>query len=53
LVNRNYTLQYTGNLGSPNWITLTNLTAAQPVLTVTDPGPPASTNRFYRLKLNP
>jgi len=40
LVNRNYTLQYTGNLGSPNWITLTNLTAALPVLTVTDPGRP-------------
>jgi len=53
LVNRNYTLQYTGNLGSPNWITLTNLTAALPVLTVTDPGPPANTNRFYRLILNP
>jgi hypothetical protein len=53
LVNRNYTLQYTGDLGSPSWTTLTNLTAAQPVLTVTDPGPPASTNRFYRLILNP
>ena len=53
LVNRNYTLQYTGNLGSTNWITLTNLTSASPVLTVTDPGPPASTNRFYRLILNP
>ncbi len=52
LVNRNYTLQYTGDLGSTNWITLTNLTAAQPVLTVTDPGPPVNTNRFYRLILN-
>ena len=53
LVNRNYTLQYTGDLGSTNWITLTNLTAALPVLTVTDPGPPVNTNRFYRLSLNP
>jgi hypothetical protein len=52
LMNGNYTLQYTGDLNS-NWTTLTNLTAAQPVLTVTDPGPPASTNRFYRLILNP
>ena len=52
LVNRNYTLQYIGDLGGTNWITLTNLTAAQPVLTVTDPGPIVSTNRFYRLILN-
>jgi hypothetical protein len=53
LVNRNYTLQYNGDLSSTNWITLTNLTAALPVLTVTDPGPPVDTNRFYRLSLNP
>ena len=53
LVNRNYTLQYNGDLSSTNWITLTNLTAALPVLTVTDPGAPANTNRFYRLILNP
>ena len=53
LVNRNYTVQYTDNLGSPNWIQLTNLTAAQTVLTVTDPALPANTNRFYRLMLNP
>jgi hypothetical protein len=53
LVNRNYTLQYTGDLGNPNWITLTNLTAALPVLTVTDTAAPANTNRFYRLRLNP
>jgi hypothetical protein len=51
-VNRNYALQYIGDLGGTNWITLTNLTAAQPVLTVTDPGPIVSTNRFYRLILN-
>ena len=53
LVNRNYTLQYNGDLVSTNWITLTNLTAALPVLTVTDLGAPANTNRFYRLSLNP
>jgi hypothetical protein len=53
LVNRNYTLQYTGDLGRPNWITLTNLTAVLPVLTVTDTAAPANTNRFYRLILNP
>jgi hypothetical protein len=52
LVNRNYTLQYNGDLGSTNWITLTNLTAALSVLTVTDTAP-VNTNRFYRVKLNP
>ncbi len=53
LVNRNYTLQYNGDLSSTNWTTLTNLTAAQPVLTVTDLGASVNTNRFYRLILNP
>jgi hypothetical protein len=53
LVNRNYTLQYTGDLGNTNWTTLTNLTSALPVLTVTDTTAPANTNRFYRLMLNP
>jgi hypothetical protein len=53
LVNSNYTLQYTGDLGTSNWTTLTNLTAALPVLTVTDTAAPANTNRFYRLILNP
>jgi hypothetical protein len=53
LANRNYTLQYTGDLSSPSWTTLTNLTGALPVLTVTDTAAPANTNRFYRLILNP
>ena len=53
LVNHNYTLQYTGDLGPHNWTTLTNLTAALPVMTFTDLTAPADTNRFYRLILNP
>ena len=53
LVNRNYTLQCTIDLGSYNWITLTNLTAQVPVLTFIDTSAPADTNRFYRLILNP
>ena len=54
LLNRNYTVQYTGDLGnSSDWVTLTNLTAALPVLTVTDTAAPVNTNRFYRLILNP
>ena len=53
LVNRNYTLQYTGDLSNTNWTTLTNLTSALPVLTMTDTTAPANTNRFYRLMLNP
>jgi CotH kinase protein/Concanavalin A-like lectin/glucanases superfamily/Lamin Tail Domain len=53
LINRNYTLEYTADLGNPNWITLTNLTTASPVLTVTDITAPANTNRFYRIILNP
>ena len=44
---------HTGDLGNPSWTTLTNLTAALPVLTVTDTAAPANTNRFYRLMLNP
>ena len=53
LVNRNYSVLYTDNLGTSNWIQLTNLTAALPVVTVTDPAATATTNRFYRLLLNP
>ena len=52
LLNRNYTVQYTGNLASPDWQTLTNLTSTTPVLTVVDPAT-ATTNRFYRVLLNP
>ena len=53
LVNRNYTVQYTDNLSNPNWIALTNLSATLPVLTVTDFTASTTTNRFYRLLLNP
>lgn len=53
LINRNYTLQYTDNLAGANWLTLTNVTAAAPVLTATDPGAAAGPNRFYRVILNP
>jgi hypothetical protein len=53
LLNRNYTVQWTDNLATTNWITLTNLTSTLPVVTVTDTTPPASTNRFYRIILNP
>jgi hypothetical protein len=52
LLNRNYTVQYTGNLASPDWQTLTNLTSTTPVLTVMDTAA-ATTNRFYRVLLNP
>ena len=52
LLNRNYTVQSTGNLASPDWQTLTNLTSTTPVLTVVDPAT-ATTNRFYRVLLNP
>jgi hypothetical protein len=53
LLNRNYTVQWTGNLGSTNWTTLTNLTTTMPTMTVTDASAPANTNRFYRIILNP
>jgi hypothetical protein len=52
LLNRNYTVQYTGDLARPNWQTLTNLTSTTPVLTVLDPEITA-TNRFYKVILNP
>jgi hypothetical protein len=53
LINRSYTVQYTADLTRTNWLTLTNLVATMPVLTVTDVAPPSNTNRFYRLLLNP
>ncbi|HEX7469405.1 MAG TPA: CotH kinase family protein [Verrucomicrobiae bacterium] len=53
LLNRNYTVQYNGNLNTTNWLTLTNLTATTPVMTVIDPGASTNTNRFYRVVLNP
>ncbi len=53
LIDRNYTLEYTDNLVGADWLTLTNVTAATPVVTTTDPGPAAGGSRFYRLILNP
>jgi hypothetical protein len=53
LLNQNYTVQWSGNLASVNWTTLTNLTCTQPTMTVTDNTGPANTNRFYRIILNP
>jgi len=53
LINRNYTLECTADLGHPDWQTLTNLTTATPVLNLTDTTAPSGTNRFYRLILNP
>jgi hypothetical protein len=53
LLNQNYTVKWTGDIASANWITLTNLTANSPVIRVTDTAAPANTNRFYRLILNP
>jgi len=53
LLNRNYTVQYNGALNTANWLTLTNLTATAPEITVFDPAGFTSTNRFYRAVLNP
>jgi hypothetical protein len=46
-------VQWTDNLATTNWITLTNLTTTLPTMTVTDASAPADTNRFYRIILNP
>ncbi|HTY85878.1 MAG TPA: CotH kinase family protein [Candidatus Acidoferrum sp.] len=48
-----YRLQYNSDLATTNWITLTNVTATTPVLTVIDVGAVGDTNRFYRVILNP
>jgi hypothetical protein len=53
LLNRNYTVQCSGNLSATNWLTLTNLTTTAPETTVFDPAWLTSTNRFYRVILNP
>jgi Lamin Tail Domain/CotH kinase protein len=52
LINRNYTIQYNGNLATTNWLTLTNITTVKPTVTVLD-APITATNRFYRVILNP
>jgi hypothetical protein len=53
LLNRTYTVEFTGDLAHPDWQTLTNLTAREPVMQLIDVDPPATTNRFYRVRLNP
>jgi hypothetical protein len=53
LLDRNYTVQYSGDLSTTNWQFLTNLTTACPVVTICDPSAPSPTNRFYRVILNP
>ena len=53
LLNRNYTVQYNGDLTTTNWLTLTNLTVTTPVMTVMDMGGFTAANRFYRVVLNP
>jgi hypothetical protein len=53
LLNRNYTVQYNGDISTTNWQLLTNLTTTSPVVTILDPSAPSPTNRFYRLLLNP
>jgi hypothetical protein len=52
LLDRNYTVQWTGDLAATNWNTLTNLTSTSFTAAVTDPAP-SNTNRFYRIILNP
>ncbi|MEI9866432.1 MAG: CotH kinase family protein [Limisphaerales bacterium] len=52
LLNQNYTVQWTDNLGLTNWNTLTNLNASLTEMTVTDASASADTNRFYRVILN-
>jgi hypothetical protein len=46
-VGRAYRIQYTGDLASTNWITLTNFTYTAP-LPITDAGATGSSNRVYR-----
>jgi CotH kinase protein/Concanavalin A-like lectin/glucanases superfamily/Lamin Tail Domain len=53
LLNQNYTVQWTGDLTGNNWTTLTNLTSTTTEMTVTDATASGSTNRFYRIILNP
>jgi len=53
LINRNYSVQYNDRLGSPNWLTLTNLPATGPTAIAVDATTGTRTNRFYRVLLNP
>jgi hypothetical protein len=53
LLNRNYTLQSVDNLLSTNWVTVTNFTAATPLVSLTNAITSGASNRFYRVLLNP
>jgi hypothetical protein len=53
LLNRNYSVQWNGDITTTNWVTFTNLTSTLPTITVIDTSAPAGTNRFYRIILNP
>ena len=53
LLNQNYSVQWNGSLATTNWVTLTNLTAMLPTMTVTDTTTSANSNRFYRVIMNP
>jgi hypothetical protein len=53
LLDKNYTVQWCDDLVAANWTTLTNLTSSHTEITVTDAEAASSTNRFYRIILNP
>jgi hypothetical protein len=53
LLDRNYTVEYSGDISTTNWQFLTNLTAVSAVVSICDPSAPSPTNRFYRVILNP
>jgi hypothetical protein len=53
LSHRNYTVEYSDTVSGGTWRTLTNMTASSPVLRITDVSAPTTTNRFYRVLLNP
>ena len=53
LIGRSYTLQSVDYLPSSNWLTVANLVTTGPVAFATDAATPATTNRYYRVRLNP
>jgi hypothetical protein len=53
LIGRSYTLESADYLPSQNWLPVTNLVAAGPVVYATDSAAPAAATRFYRVSLNP
>jgi hypothetical protein len=50
---RNYRIEYKASLSDPDWLTLTNVTAAPNPLKITDPIPRAQSCRFYRAIMVP